>query len=77
MASLRQATLRKLRRFSELRGTKAELNSLLPLHGERLPKDPVQLPVRYPFLSAPSWPGQPDFSLLLSASLNVHVRKEL
>lgn len=53
MASLREATLQKLRLFSEMRGTPAERSSLAPCsEGRLLPTDPLAascpllLPVR-------------------------------
>lgn len=52
MASLREATLRKLRRFSELRGTAAEPSSRVACTEGGFPRTPRPLPVRRPFLSA-------------------------
>lgn len=54
MASLREATLRKLRTFSELRGTVPELSSLAPCTEGAFPRTPCS------FLSAaPSCPPRP------------------
>lgn len=80
MASLREATLRKLRRFSELRGTKAELSSLPPCTESAFPRTPRSFLSDTP--SCPLRPGQasqtfPFFPFPpLCASLNLDVRKE-
>lgn len=54
MASIREATLQKLRRFSELRGTVAELSSLAPCTEGVFPRTPCSF-----LSSAPSCPLRP------------------
>lgn len=67
MASLREATLRKLLRFSELRGTKAELSSLPPCTESAFPRTPRSFLSATP--SCPLRPGQAIQTFPFSSSL--------